>query len=163
MPVGWHMPVMLSDASSFDAPGDVYHLLFDLSQKIHGRVWPEKDRAAVKRLLSLIRHVCGAGSALSVSLCDAHRAAAAACIHHSLGLPMLIAYSMALLSHTPLNGDPAALACLYCLHLPHPHPVHHVMSPAAGHVSARRAHVLLHAVQASSRQQRSAARRRARW
>jgi hypothetical protein len=39
--------------------GDVYHLLFDLSQKIHGRVWPEKDRAAVKRLLSLIRHVCG--------------------------------------------------------------------------------------------------------
>lgn len=42
------------------APGDVYHLLFDLSQKIHGRVWPEKDRAAVKRLLSLIRHVCGA-------------------------------------------------------------------------------------------------------
>ncbi len=38
----------------------MYHLLFDLSQKIHGRVWPEKDRAAVKRLLSLIRHVCGA-------------------------------------------------------------------------------------------------------
>lgn len=40
--------------------GDVYHLLFDLSIKIHGRVWLEKDRPAVKRLLSLIRHVCGA-------------------------------------------------------------------------------------------------------
>lgn len=40
--------------------GDVYHLIFDLSQKIHGRVWLEKDRPAVKRLLSLIQHVCGA-------------------------------------------------------------------------------------------------------
>lgn len=47
-----------------ETAGDVYHLLFDLSQKIHGRVWPEKDRPAVKRLLSLIRHVCGASTSL---------------------------------------------------------------------------------------------------
>lgn len=53
--------VQSQDGSCICTPtGDVYHLLFDLSQKIHGRVWPEKDRAAVKRLLSLIRHVCGA-------------------------------------------------------------------------------------------------------
>ncbi len=37
----------------------MYHLLFDLSMAIHGRVWPEKDRPAVKRLMSLIRHVTG--------------------------------------------------------------------------------------------------------
>ncbi len=48
--------------------GDVYHLLFDLSQKIHGRVWPEKDRPAVKRLLFLIRHVCGASTSLRPDL-----------------------------------------------------------------------------------------------
>jgi len=37
----------------------VYHLLFDLSMALHGRVWPERDRPAVKRLMSLIRHVTG--------------------------------------------------------------------------------------------------------
>ena len=57
-----HIQELLSQgtwSSIWSSAGDVYHLLFDLSMTIHGRVWPEKDRPAVKRLMSLIRHVTG--------------------------------------------------------------------------------------------------------
>ena len=68
-------PGQLVDAASLDLPpwsifesvhraawkrkGDVYHLLFDLGERLDGRMWAGDDRDNVERLMSLIAHVTG--------------------------------------------------------------------------------------------------------
>jgi len=39
--------------------GDAYHLVFDITQFIYGRIWPEEDKGEVELLLMLISHICG--------------------------------------------------------------------------------------------------------
>lgn len=39
--------------------GDVYHLLFDMSGYVDGRVWPAQDKTDVLLFLSLMHHVTG--------------------------------------------------------------------------------------------------------
>lgn len=39
--------------------GDAYHLVFDITQCIYGRIWPEEDKSEVELLLMLISHICG--------------------------------------------------------------------------------------------------------
>lgn len=39
--------------------GDAYHLVFDITQFIYGRIWPEDDKGEVELLLMLISHICG--------------------------------------------------------------------------------------------------------
>lgn len=44
--------------------GDVYHLLFDMSGYVDGRVWPVQDKTDVLLFLALMHHVTGASSRL---------------------------------------------------------------------------------------------------
>lgn len=39
--------------------GDAYHLVFDITQFIYGRIWPEEDKSEVELLLMLISHIVG--------------------------------------------------------------------------------------------------------
>lgn len=39
--------------------GDVYHLLFDMSGYVDGRVWPAQDKTDVLLFLALMHHVTG--------------------------------------------------------------------------------------------------------
>ena len=57
--------------------GDVYHLLFDMSGYVDGRVWPAQDKTDVLLFLSLMHHVTGKQPWMYVILCHTCVCAAA--------------------------------------------------------------------------------------
>jgi hypothetical protein len=46
--------------TAWKGKGDVYHLVFDLSQFIWANVWKPEDKLQVELLLAFIHHVTGA-------------------------------------------------------------------------------------------------------